>query len=648
MNRTLVRKELRELLPYCVLSLVMGFAGITGELAKQVDMRPLQVTFDQLEGTGPFVFWILGFAIGTGLTTREQEDGTLAFLDGLPVGRSTIFFTKCAVMIAIVLLAPVVNALSIVAMHLLSRGSLDHDLHAPILLTVFGVQLLSTCGAVLLGAALGRLRSLTWMVTGALASGLALLVDHYPRARALNPSALLDIELDSAGATLDAEAAYVQAALALVAFVVAWQGFVHAGKSRLPALSRRPLIGALISVLTAGTLIASLALWTNRDKHDADDEEHESTHAAPKAHFAPSPPAQTATAHYRISYPAHQARAALALAADADSVFERVHELLGAPSGELIDVDASGSMNNTEGTAYFGRIRMQLESNATTVLAHETSHVVAQRLAGKERDWLWRAANLLDEGLATWVERHFEDGVPERGDATDRLLLAALHTRRELNIEELVDPPRLAQIRDDHLKYPAGAAVIAAMVKLHGEAALPRLLHAFGDDNLPTDLHGLTLWQAVFQHAGMDLASVFDEMYREVAEDAAGRAPEIAALPRPRVRLVRDDDAIGAQALLDRERQSPGRHAIVLRFKPERDSGFETFESYTRADGQVVWRDDAEIVGAVVCVQAGLKLAPGRVLYEAWTCLPTRDADPWQPVDAGADVADAPDAASPQ
>jgi hypothetical protein len=37
-----------------------------------------------------------------------------------------------------------------------------------------------------------------------------------------------------------------------------------------------------------------------------------------------------------------------------------------------------------------------------------------------------------------------------------------------------------------------------------------------------------------------------------------------------------------------------------------------------------------------VCVQAGLALAARNVLYEPWTCLPTRDADSWAPPDAGA------------
>jgi len=45
---------------------------------------------------------------------------------------------------------------------------------------------------------------------------------------------------------------------------------------------------------------------------------------------------------------------------------------------------------------------------------------------------------------------------------------------------------------------------------------VPRLLQAFGDPRLPSDLRGLPLWQATFQLAGFDLAAVTDEFYRSV------------------------------------------------------------------------------------------------------------------------------------
>src|SRR5690606_9261422 len=96
------------------------------------------------------------------------------------------------------------------------------------------------------------------------------------------------------------------------------------------------------------------------------------------------------------------------------------------------------------------------------------------------------------------------------------LILAALHTRRELDVEELANPALLAQRRDENLKYPAGEALISATVELYGREAIPRLLAAFGDPRLPTDMRGVPMWQATFQLAGMDLGAVIDEFYRDI------------------------------------------------------------------------------------------------------------------------------------
>jgi hypothetical protein len=340
--------------------------------------------------------------------------------------------------------------------------------------------------------------------------------------------------------------------------------------------------------------------------------------------FDPSPPAQTLTRHYRISYPAHQAEAALALAADADAVFERVHELLGLPPGDTIEVDASGSAPNTHGMAFLGRLQMELDSEVRAVLAHETVHVAAQRVAGAERDWLWQQASVLSEGLASWVETRFRARV-ERTDER-LLLLAAMHSRRELVVEELADPYFLQTVRDENIKYAAGEALIAALVRLHGQDALARLLQAFDDPRLPSDLRGMPLWQATFQLAGFDLAAVVDELYRSVGEYAALHAEQIAALPRPRVVLVRLGRAVGARLIVDSARANDGtEHDFVIRFRPAPDSPLSEYLQFDATPLQPVWPGSRNMLGGRICVQPGVRIG-AEVLYEPWTCLPTSDA----------------------
>jgi hypothetical protein len=625
MIRTLIAKDLRELRPWALLSLVLGLCDIAGALTQQVDMQPLSVTFAGLHAHNASLLWLTAFAIATGITTREQDDGTLAFLDGLPVSRSAVFFTKCGLIALLVLLAPLIRVLAAALLHLASAGSLDRALHAELLLGVLGVQALLVCNAVGVGALFGRLRSLTWLAAGLSATAVALLTQRYPRAQLLNPLAL-EVPLAGAQLAIDTEALLVQAGLGCAALAIAWRGFVHMGPSWLASLPRRPAFGSVVAVLTTASLAAPLLLWA-RGQAVADGEEQPGEGGdAEQPRFSPSAPARTETRHYRFSYPALRSNAALELAAEADAIFERVHDLLGAEMGDVIDIDGSGSLRNTEGTAFSGRIRLVLGADNGALLAHETAHVVCGRMVGETRNWLWERATVLNEGIATWVERQFEaSGEPE----DDELVLAALHARRELLIDEFADPDRLGLLRDEDLKYPVGTALVSATVRIYGVASLTRLVHAFGDARLPSDLHGLSLWQSVFQLAGMDLGAVVDDVYGAVGRAVERRKDELAALPRPRVRLVRKDGSIGAQVLLDET--VPGGSeaaALRLRFKPARGSALPALDSYRASTATPIWRDDHEMAGGQVCVQAGVVVAQ-RTLYESWTCLPVRDAVAW-------------------
>ncbi len=621
----LIHKELRELKPWGVLSIAAGLLAVVPNLLMPVDMLPLGSTFTALNDTNAFLFWLMAFAIGSGLTTREETDGTLAFLDGLPLTRTRVFLVKSVVIFLLVLLAPFVRFVSTMGFHLLSRGSLDHDLHVPLLLQGFGLQALVIAHGVFLGAALGRLRAITWLALAALATGLVLLMQRYPRAAVLNPLSVLGAELTPSRLAVDGEALWIHVSVTAVAFLLAWLAFVRIGRARKSRPTSRPITGALTMVATVVVvLVAGAVWWRTRMTTGGDDF---AFRGVTEPYFAPSAPAQTQTRHYQISYPAEESQAALQMAAQADAIFERVHELLHVPLGAPIDVDASGSNPNTEGTAYLGRIRVRLGSDIRIVLAHETTHVVAQRLAGGERDWLWENASVLNEGLATWVHYHFAAQSHEREQGM--LVLAALQTRRELFVDELTDPDRLAATRDDNLKYPAGEALVAAMVRLYGSEALPKLLRAFADPRLPSDLQGMELWRSTFQLAGMNFGLVVDEFYREVSSYAEQHATRIAALPRPRVRLVREGNRVGVQALIDRDLGDAGP-IVQLRFRPALDSSIEELDTENALFGQPVWRHPSQIAGGRVCVQAGLTGFAKQVLYEPWICMPVRDAAPWQ------------------
>ena len=622
MNAALFRKEVRDLLPWGVLSLAFGLSNVAQLLLEQVDSAPLGQTFFLLNGENLVLYWLIAFAIGTGLAVREHDDRTLAFLDGLPVSRSRVFFVKCAVMAMLILAGPLLELLGVGALHLLSRGSLDRELHGALLLQAVGLQALFLLNGLMLGAAFGRLRSLTWAAAGLAVTAVILLIDRVPRAALLNPLTLLDWQWTTAAIVVDGETVRTQLAVTVVAALLAWQGFVRAGKGRLSLNLSGPVAGTLVAVATIGTLGTALVMVMRPFEASL-------SSVAPGGEgdyqFEPSPPAQTVTRHYRISYPSHEADTAVALATEADGVFERVHELLGVPPGDVIEVDASGSAPNTHGMAFQGRLAMELntDSEVLAVLAHETAHVAAHRVAGDQRDWLWEAAGTLNEGLASWVETRFRSRV-ERTDER-MLLLAAMHSRRELVIEELADPIAVQRVFDVSVQYAAGEALIAALVRLHGNGAVARLLQAFADPRLPSDLRGFALWQSTFQLAGFDLGAVVDELYRGIEDYAAANAERIAALPRPRVVLVRLGRGFGAMLVLDAPQSDSAEHPLVIRFRPAPDSPLTDYQRFRATPNEPVWPRSRTMLGGRVCVQAGVEIG-AEVLFEPWTCLPTSEA----------------------
>ncbi|WP_241520997.1 ABC transporter permease, partial [Steroidobacter cummioxidans] len=342
-------------------------------------MGPLSQTYATLGGPSAVLFWFIAFAIGTGLATREQDDRTLGFLDGLPVSRSRVFFTKMLVALGLVMLAPVVQFTLVITLHLLSRDSLGQSLNLDLLLLIFVQHALAMSAGLLIGAALGRLRSLTWLAFGSLAVVLLLAMEHYPKMAVLDPTDLLDVRLHGGRVRFDAAAVQTQLVLCVVAGWLAWRGFTRAHREPILNLDllTRPVMSAVVSTLTVAVIGFGMYLLARQAAEEAAASDVVDVSDGEESFFAPTPPAQTQTRYYRFSYSAANAGAARELAAQADTIFAQVHELLGVAAGDAIQVDASGSTQNTHGTAFFGRVRMILDDEAPVVLAHETAHVVS-------------------------------------------------------------------------------------------------------------------------------------------------------------------------------------------------------------------------------------------------------------------------------
>ncbi|MDB5951312.1 MAG: hypothetical protein JWR65_3167 [Massilia sp.] len=125
--------------------------------------RSFPERFDALSNELSVIQIVFGFALGSTLLVREIDDGTLNFLDGLPLERSAIFMAKIKAAMLVLTSLPLGTLLLTVALHLATRESLDHALQPFLLLTFFGLSILVTAVGLTAGMLLGFLRYLSWL-----------------------------------------------------------------------------------------------------------------------------------------------------------------------------------------------------------------------------------------------------------------------------------------------------------------------------------------------------------------------------------------------------------------------------------------------------------------------------------------------------
>jgi hypothetical protein len=618
-NGTLLRKELRALRPYAVLAGVLMLVSVFDDLLSKSSFRALGSTFSSVAAMPlPLIYGLIALALGTGISVKERDEGTLAFLDALPVTRTQVFFSKLLAALLVLMAFPGFQLGWAVFGHAMARGSLDEPFHWPILLGAFVSQLQLMATFLAVGTLLGFARSLTWMLVGVVAAALQRLTHFVPRAAMLDPLRLVESGVEGVRWRYDVEVIAAQATVASLCTLLAWALFVRAGRSRTVVVNPRPVVGALVTLLTL--LAMGWAFWVWRDDSDGGG----GSTGEPDLEALPdSAPGVTTTTFYELSYPGIESKPALALAEQADETYTKVAGFLGLDGGAPILVDLSGSMRNTVGTAFKDRIRMRADDEAVATLAHETTHVVARRLVGEEGFRRWSAARVLDEGLASWVEGHFLNHPEE-----EQLVLAALLDRDALQLADVIDFERFTQSGDDDLKYAIGRGLIDAMVKRYGVESIHRLVRAFGDERLPPKLDGPALWQATFQLAGMDLALVADDFFGGVEKTLVARREDVDAIPRPTTKLVTHDGWFGIEASADPADRWP---QLVVRFRPGPDSPLNEYDRVWVRNGDVAWRELELIQRRRLCFQTGLRLSKKATLFEPWTCLPLSSAAPWEP-----------------
>lgn len=633
MKRVLLAKEWTSMRPFAWLLAALALLRVVDLVCVSL---PALHRESMLFGAGYWtsdasLTFLLAFAMGTGLLMREIDEGTLAFLDGLPLRRGSVLSSKLAVagacLLAFALAPPLVGW----TLHGLLRHSVDEPIRASALVALalrHGVLVAAGLG---FGLVCGTVRHLSWALLVLAVAGLQLLRRSWPAAATwIDPVSLVADGWSTQAS--GADGLWTVATLALACLAGAWLLFAYAGgvgMLRLAGLAQHRVFRFVMVCIGLAALVG-IGVMENRDQKDAGTAA--SHRRSPRAVSGPRSAARKlVTAHYTFNVPAGFEVDDRELQ-EADSAFETARKNLSLTIAgtDRIDVDLGGSIEHTSGLASGNRIRVDMQPGWQNVLVHETVHVFASWLVGPlQAQELGRLA-LFNEGLARWAEPERRASAGRR--ELDRMAAAVVFRRGLLRQEDLLDPGTLERNLDWHLKYPLGARLIEALVARYGEKAPAFVLLAINRNDFPPNLSGYRLYRTAFQMAGYDLDLVLNDFALALREAGRDAAAFLDTLPRPRGVLVRDGDRVGVLLRLD---DPPARKArLVLRLRARPDSPLDEDVVVRRLDrtdrGPVAWVPQEKITRGQICFQGGVN-AGFAVVYEPWSCLPLRAAVPAPP-----------------
>lgn len=540
----------------------------------------------------------IGLVLGARVARDEADAGTLVFLDGLPVSRGAVFATKVVAATAMGALAHAAAVLTVVPVHLLHPHSLIPTLPAGLLAQAVGLGAVVVAVSVALGTVVGRLGALALPVVAVAWGLLQLAVGERAGWSALVVSSLGKPRLVAGAwvpdrATLVAQAAVGVAALGLGALL-----FVRAG--RWPRV-RVPTWAVRVGWAAAG--VAVLAAVPSPDGGVARN----------RGDVQLRDLGTLETAWFRFHYDPAQGERVRRLAGAADGIADEVSRRVGIARTEVIEVDTTGSMDNTHGTAFAGLVRLNLHGEEEETLAHETAHVLCDDRTKASAHGGWERASVFNEGLATWASRDSAEpsAVPPA--------VIALAQRGPFDPLQVFDAAALDRDHDVGLKYAVGVVFVEALVEVAGDGAIARLVDGFACAEAAAGAPTFGWYTAAFAEAGLDLGAVLAGMVARV-EAAAAADAYVASLPRPEAVLVRGPGTVGVRV------RDLDPRAVVVRFRPSPDAALSSFVTLQPDEAGVAWRGLDRVADGQVCFQAGVRIDGGAVLFEPWACLPVEAA----------------------
>ena len=543
----LLKKELRGLRP--MILLMVGFFGIIF-IYSFMDEFPDVVRVESQKSASMGALAMLGLfsaMTGAGLLVGESGEGTMHFLDALPLSRTRIFFAKLIAGVAVLLLTPLMifglDVLSLLMSHQSTSPPFPWRGEALCLLqqSIVSIYLLSVV------VMLSFTRQWFTLVLGFVVWGfLWLRVRDVAWTALFDPNELLVSAYAQHGRFAWRHAG-VELGVSAGALVVAWFCFQSLGdriQHAADRASRRRVTDVLRYIGVGLVPVVWIAVVYILVKASLRHEPAMGKKGAAESKFFST----QQTKRFDFVFRENQRGQAQDLIAKADGIHDRVTAFLGAnpvPGRIVVDL-GSPVVQHAAGQTNWTKIRIPLALGLSlhqlqAVLGHETTHVYIEQLGGGALLRHFDSARFFHEGLATWIELQFFS-TPEECQKMRRLAAVA-SARERVPFEKLTKNETFSKERDGNLVYPLGEMFCQALVATYGKGAPGKLIRACARPDAPSGIEEVAFWRDAMQACGFDLERVIAAYDTEVDRAVKAEAEFIAQFPKltARVEVVGGD-----------------------------------------------------------------------------------------------------------
>jgi len=470
---------------------------------------------------------LFGILIGVTLLGQERDHQTLAFLDGLPISRTTVFFHKLLAALMVITIAELCFVSSAMFFELLSRNSLSKPLSVREMAAATVNRLILSTTIVGLAVLFSFARKWFPLLAGlALWGFIWIRVNVETLAPWLDTSALISPSLVGDRLVWPWKAMVGHGAVALFG----WIGSAIAFQWRDGVTTRlldRVAAWRFSGVLTGLSRIVAVIVWIFAISQTIDQDRSQEL---PPEYFAAGSLvdpheasgwsksdldafATLQSQHYELIFKESQRESAEALFYRVDEVHEQVREFFQhppAPPARIVVDMASRVSAHASAQANWTKIRVPLVlssslSNFLQTLRHETAHVYIEQLSRGSASDYFDSMRLFHEGVATLVELTGEDEeiLVER-KRMERWVVGS-DSRGRVPLETLCDDITLMETRDSFVVYPLGYVVALSMLDIGGPDLPRRMLKVLHNSRFPPGVKPSELWRIVLQKCDTSL-----------------------------------------------------------------------------------------------------------------------------------------------